>query len=314
MAILTEKKVETDVLVVGGGGAGCFAAIKAQEMGARPLIVNKVRWLGGSTMIARAGYSAALGIEDSRDNSDEHFHDSVQGGGYLGNQKVLKAMCRDNVEATLDLIKWGAVFARKPDGRIDLGSKARAGHTYPRHVSVAGGFSHIGKAIMDALQVEVRRRKIPVMSNTMITKILANDGTVAGAVGLNWREGAIVTFNAKTVVMASGGTGHLYKYTDNPKYNTGDGYAVMYRAGEELVDMEFADFQLGTYAPPEMFGYPPNCGLWLSRGGILLNSLGERFFKRYLPHRESEGDCLRMELAVVVANEILDGPRLSRTK
>lgn len=307
MALLNEKKVETDVLVAGGGGAGCFAAIKARGIGAKPLIVNKVPWLGGSTMIARAGYSAALGVADSRDNSDEHFHDSVRGGGYLANQKVLKSMCRDNVEATLDLIKWGAVFAKRPDGKLDQGDRPRAGHTYPRMVTVAGDFSHIGKAIMDVLQAEIKRLEIPVMSNVMITKILTDDGKVVGAVGLNWREGTIVKFSAKTVVIASGGTGHLYKYTDNPSYNTGDGYALMYRAGEELVDMEFGDFQLGTYAPPEMFGYPPNCGVWLSKGGILLNKYGERFFKRYLPHRESEGGCLRMELAVVAANEILDG-------
>ena len=122
MASLNEKKIETDILVVGSGGAGCFAAIKAKERGANVIIVNKVPWLGGSTMMARAGYSAALGITDSRDNSDLHFHDSFKGGDYMGNQGVLKTMCRDTVEATNDLVKWGAVFSKNSDGQLDQGA------------------------------------------------------------------------------------------------------------------------------------------------------------------------------------------------
>ena len=202
MASLNEKKVETDILVVGSGGAGCFAAIKAQERGANVIIVNKVPWLGGCTMMARAGYSAALGVTDSRDNSDLHFHDSFQGGDCMANQGVLKTMCRDTVEATQDLVRWGAAFSKGPDGRLDLG--LWEGHAFPRAVTVSGGFSHIGKAIMDVLQLEIKKRQIPVLSNVMITKLLTHDGTIAGAVGLNWRDGDLVTFNAKAVIMATG--------------------------------------------------------------------------------------------------------------
>ena len=307
MASLNEKRIETDVLIVGAGGAGIFAAIKAHERGARVIIVNKVPWLGGVTLMARAGYSAALGITDERDNPDVHFHDSVRGGDYMGHQKVLKTMCRENAAATLDLIKWGAGFSKRSDGRLDQGTKPHAGHTYPRTVTVSGGFSHIGKTIMDILQREIRKRGIPVISNVMITKLLTREGAIAGALGLDWRDGTLMVFNAKAVVMATGGTGRMYKYTDNPTYMTGDGYAVMYRAGGEFVDMEFCDFQLGTYSPPRMFGYPPNSVGWLSRGGILLNKYGERFFKRYMPHRENEGECLRTEISKATAWEILDG-------
>ncbi len=306
MASLKETRIDTDILVVGTGGAGCFAALKAQERGAKVVVVNKVPWLGGCTMMARAGYSAAMGASNPQDNPDLHFHDSVRGGDYMGNQKVLKVMCHKNVEATLDLMKWGAGFRKRADGQLDQGKEA-AGHTYPRMIRVEGDFSHIGKTIMDALQPQMKERGIEVISNVMITKLLTSQDSISGAVGFNWRDGTLVIFNAKTVVMASGGTGHLYKYTDNPTYMTGDGYALMYEAGAELVDMEFCDFQLGAYHPPQIFGYPPNCAIWLTTGGILLNRNGERFFKKYYPDRSNEGEGLRTEISRAVVWEILDG-------
>jgi fumarate reductase (CoM/CoB) subunit A len=131
---------------------------------------------------------------------------------------------------------------------------------------VAGDVSHIGKTIMDVLQPEMKRRGIEAISNVMITDLLTAQDGISGALGLNWRDGTLMVFNAKAVVMATGGTVHLYKYTDNPTYMTGDGHAAMYRAGAEMVDMEFCDFQFGSYHPPQMFGYPPNCGLWLAQG------------------------------------------------
>ncbi len=309
MTSLKEKTIETDVLVVGAGGAGCFAAIKAQEKGVKVMMVNKVPWLGGCTMMGRAGFSAALGATDPRDNPDVHFHDSVRAGDYMGNQKVLKVMCHRNVEATLDLIQWGAGLRKGSDGRLDQrdDSEGVAGHTYARRVRVAGEFSHIGKTIMDVLQTQIRERGIEVISNVMITKLLHSQGSIVGAVGLNWREGSLILFKAKAVVMASGGVGRLFKYTDNPTYMTGDGHAVMYEAGAELVDMEFCDFQMGVYHPPRMFGYPPNCGAWLANGAMLLNRDGERIFKRYLADRANEGKLLRTEYNRVAAWEILDG-------
>ena len=304
---LNEKRIGTDVLVIGAGGAGCFAAMKAQDQGAKVLVVNKVPWLGGCTMMARAGYSAAVGTSSPQDNSDVHFHDSVRGGNYMGNQKVLKTMCRENVEATFELFRQGAAFRKGPDGQIDQGFKGTAGHSFPRGIRVEGEFSHIGKVIMDVLQAEMKKRNIQVLSNVIITNLLTSQGATAGAVGFDWRSGIFMVFNAKAVVMATGGTGRLYKYTDNPAYMTGDGYAAMARAGAELVDMEFCDFQLGTYSPPEMFGYPPNCGIWMTQGAILLNKKGERFFKKYFPHRENEGKGLRTEVSQACAFEILDG-------
>jgi len=304
---LNEKRVQADVLVIGAGGAGCFAAMKAQDRGAKVVVVNKVPWLGGCTMMARAGYAAAVGTSNPQDNSDIHFHDSVRGGDYMGNQKVLKTMCRENVEATLELFQKGAAFRKGADGRIDQGSREAAGHSYGRLIRVEGEFSHIGKVIMDVLQQEMKRRSIAVLGNVMITNLLTSGGTIAGAVGFDWRDGTFMVFHAKTVVMATGGTGRLYKYTDNPAYMTGDGYAAMARAGGEFVDMEFCDFQLGTYAPAQMFGYPPNCGVWMVQGAMLLNNKGERFFKKYFPHRENEGRGLRTEVSQACAFEILDG-------
>jgi len=244
MDSIKEKIIETDVLVVGAGGAGCFAALKAQEKGASVKVVNKVPWIGGCTMIARGGYSAAMGASDSRDNPDMHMYDTVRGGNYMGNQKVIKVMCQKTVEATHDLLKWEARFRKRNDGELDQGNKCIVGHSYPRLVKVAGEFAHIGKTIMEVLQRKMKEKSIEVIDNVMITNLLTDRNSIAGAVGLDWRDGSLITFNTKAVIMATGGTGHLYKYTDNPTYMTGDGHAAMYRAGAELVDMEFIDFFL----------------------------------------------------------------------
>ncbi len=307
MSRLSIKRMETDVLVVGAGGAGCFAAIKAADRGAKVLVLNKVPWLGGCTMIARAGYSAAMGTTTPQDNADIHVRDTVLGGDYMGNQKLLKAICQKNMEATWALLEWGAAFRKGPDGRLDQGKQPSAGHTYPRAVRVAGEFSHIGKVIMDLLQLRLRERDIDVIDNVMVTRLLTAQGAVTGVLGFNWRDGSLYVLNAKTVIMATGGTGRLFRYTDNPTYMTGDGYAVMAEAGAELVDMEFCDFQLAAFYPPQIFGYPPNCTGWLMAGGILLNRNGERFFKKYFPDRANEGECLRTEINKAAAWEILEG-------
>jgi fumarate reductase (CoM/CoB) subunit A len=307
MSLLSIKRIETDVLIIGAGGAGCFAAITAADRGAKVLVLNKVPWLGGCTMIARAGYSAAMGTTAPQDTADIHFHDTVRGGDYMGNQKFLKAVCHKNVEATNALLKWGAAFRTGPDGRLDLGKVPNAGHTYPRAVRVAGEFSHIGKVIMDLLQPRIRERGIAVIGNVMVTRLLTSRGTVTGALGFDWRSGSLYAVSAKAVIMATGGTGRLYRYTDNPTFMTGDGHAVMAEAGAELVDMEFCDFQLAAFYPPQIFGYPPNCTGWLMAGGILLNRNGERFFKKYFPGLANEGECLRTELNKAAAWEILEG-------
>lgn len=307
MASMKIQRMQTDVLVVGAGGAGCFAALTAADGGAKVLILNKVPWLGGCTMMARALFAAATGDADKRDNPDIHFHDSIRGGDYMGNQKVMQAACHKAVAATRTLLGWGATFRKDDQGRLFQGSKPTAGHTYPRDVLVAGDFSHIGKAIMDPLQRQIRQRGIAVVGNVMVTRLITSRGEVTGAVGYDWRSGSLVVVSAKAVVIATGGTGRLYKYTDNPTYMTGDGYAVMARAGAELVDMEFCDFQLAAFYPPQIFGYPPNGVMWLMKGGILLNRNGERFYRKYFPNRADEGQCLRTELNKAAAWEILEG-------
>ena len=307
MSPLTVQRMETDVLIIGAGGAGCFAALKASDCGAKVIVLNKVPWLGGNTMIARAGYSAAMGTADPRDTAEIHCHDTIRGGDYMGNQKLLKAICRKNVEATRELIDWGAAFRKRQDGSLDLGSMPNAGHTYPRAVRVEGEFSHIGKVIMDLLQLRIREKRIVVIGNVMVTRLLTTREKVTGAVGLDWRKGSLVIISAKAVIVATGGTGRLYRYTDNPTYMTGDGHALMAEAGAELVDMEFCDFQLAAFYPLDLFGYPPNCSGWMAAGGILMNSRGERFFKRYFPDRTDESQCLRTEINKAAAWEILEG-------
>jgi fumarate reductase (CoM/CoB) subunit A len=276
-----EDVVESDVLVVGGGGAGARAAIEAKALGASvALAVKGLFGKSGCTPMAEGGYAAAIGHADPRDSPDLHFEDTIVGGGFLNEQPLVRVLVDEAAERLYDLERFGGIFDRTDDGRFV--QNRPGGHRYARACQHG---DRTGHELMSALRKEALRREIDIYEEVMVVRLLTSEGAASGALGLNVRTGGFVAFKAKSTVLATGGLGQLYPYTTNPVQKTGDGYAMAFRLGAELMDMEMVQFH------PTGLAYPPSVrGVLIteacrSRGGVLLNGRGERFMSRYDPER-----------------------------
>lgn len=268
--------LETDVLIVGAGGAGLRAAIEADRKGVKVTVACKGRLPSGCTPYAMGAMQVAL---DSRDSSDIHFRDTVVGGAFMNNQKLVNVMVGEAFDRVLDLVEFGTKFQREK-GKYKL--FPLGGCTYPRAVvssdPYTGGF-------VKGLVNEVNRRGIDVHEHIMITHLLKEKGAVCGATGLNLQNGDFYAFNAKTTILATGGAGKLYPLTTNPLDVTGDGYALAYRAGAELIDMEFIQSRACIVYPKTLRGRPPPADGLVTLGGRFYNALGQRYMKKYEPAR-----------------------------
>lgn len=279
---MTDKTIDADVLIVGGGGAGLRAAVEANERGGDVIVLSKgVVGKSGLTQTAVTGFQAAFGYADPRDNPDVHFEDSVRGGYFLPDQSLVEIFTKEAPQAVLDLERFGARFDRGPDGRL-LQKITDESQTYPR--SVMRGDA-LGIPIMRALRGEVSRRKIRKMNDTIVTKILVNEGKVAGATGLDIKRGEFILFRTNAIIMATGGAGELFSLNTNTPDSTGDGYSLAYEAGAELVDIEFILFLGHAVLFPEAVKgslYTFQRLYWHGAKPIY-NSRGEPFVSRYDP-------------------------------
>ncbi|NOZ82965.1 MAG: fumarate reductase subunit A [Euryarchaeota archaeon] len=277
MPELVDDVYQCDVLVVGGGGAGARAAIEARRHGAEVLVVVKGLFgRSGCTVMAEGGYNAAFGFVDPSDSREHHFEDTVIGGRWLNNQKLVEILVEQAPERLVELERFGAVFDRVEPEKYD--QRYFGGQRFRRTVHRG---DRTGHEMMSALKEEVYRLGIDVLEEVAITRLLLADGAVAGATGLDLIHGRFLLFRAKAVVLATGGAGRIYSITTNPFQKTGDGYALAYNAGAELIDMEMVQFH------PTGMVYPPSAsGLLVTEavrgeGGKLYNALGERFMLRY---------------------------------
>lgn len=298
MQILT-----TDVLVIGGGGAGVRAAIEAARTGASVLLIAKQRpGQGGVTAVA-VGAVAASGHGDPADSPLEHLRDTVTGGHYLGNQEVIRTFTHEAPRRLLELQAYGARFDTLPDGR--LRQLALPGHRYPRSVDYG---MQTGQELMRVLLAQLQQQPgIRVHEGLAVAELLLNGGQVCGAVGLNLRSGNMVAIEAGAVVLATGGIQEAYApHAYHASDLTGDGLALALRAGAELCDLEFVQFfPTALVWPPELAGLiwvgelRYHCGAWL------MNRYGQRFMAHYDPvHMEL---ATRDLVARGVATEILEG-------
>jgi len=281
---------EHDVLVIGAGGAGLRAAIEASALGASVGLVCKSLLGKAHTVMAEGGIAAALAHMDPQDGWQTHFMDTMKGGSFLNHWRMAQLHAQEAPERVRELEQWGALFDRTPDGRIL--QRAFGGHTWKRLAHVG---DRTGLEMIRTLQDKGVHSGLEVYMECTITKLLKDGDRIAGALGY-WREsGRFVVFRAKAVVIATGGIGKAYRVTSNSWEYTGDGQALAYDAGAELIDMEFVQFHpTGMVWPPGVMGILVTEGV-RGEGGILRNAKGERFMWKYLPearrHEYAENDA-----------------------
>jgi len=232
--------LETDVLVIGGGLAGCRAAIEAAENGAETIIADRgIIGRFGATNCALWSIQAPFGPRgmDSRDSPEQMFKDIVVYGRWIGNQNVIEVIAYTACDRILDLERYGVKFRKTEDGRFY--QTPFPGQTYPRSVFVEEN----GHAVATIIAAEVARHENVTMLNNFFTfELLKSDGAVAGAIGLDLSSGEVVAIKAKSTILACGGYTGIWDLTDNPPTLTGAHIAMSYRAGAELVNLEFNDF------------------------------------------------------------------------
>ena len=277
MEDIQEKKY--DVLVIGAGAAGMRAAIAASDEGASVCLVSKSLLGKAHTVMAEGGAAAALGNADERDNWKVHFRDTIKGGKHLNNWKMAKIHAEQAPERILELERWGAVFDRTRDGKIN--QRNFGGHRYPRlaHVGDRTGLEII-RTVQDKV---IHQDNIDIFMECTVATIITEDNQAVGALAYYRNNGEIVAIHAKATVVATGGIGKAYRVTSNSWEYTGDGHSLAYLAGADLQDMEFIQFHpTGMVWPPSVKGTLVTEGV-RGEGGVLLNSNGERFMFNYIP-------------------------------
>jgi succinate dehydrogenase / fumarate reductase flavoprotein subunit len=276
-----------DVLIIGAGGAGLRAAIEAQQRGLKVGILTKSLLGKAHTVMAEGGLAAAMGNVYPEDNWMVHFRDTMRGGKMLNNYRMAELHAKEAPDRVYELEQWGALFDRTPEGKIN--QRDFGGHRYARLAHVG---DRTGLELIRTLQQKVVSMGVDVFMECKVLQLVHDsDGRVAGCVAY-WRaNGEFVTFKAKAVIVATGGTGRSWKFTSNSWEGTGDGHAMAMWAGARLIDMECIQFHpTGMVWPLSVRGLLVTESV-RGDGGVLRNSEGKRFMFDYVP------DMFRAETA-----------------
>lgn len=299
------KTISSDVLIIGSGGAGARAAIEVDNAGLKALIVSKgLSFRSGCTGMAEGGYNAVFKAVDEEDTIDAHIYDTLKGGSYLNDSKLVDILVNESPKRLIDLENYGALFDRQESGKIN--QRAFGGQQY-RRTCFQG--DRTGHEIITALKEEITKRDIKTLDEVMVTNLIlsqdARPPRVIGAVGLDLKTSDIIFLQAKSVIIATGGAGQLYPVTSNTVQKNGDGYALAWNVGANLIDMEEVQFHpTGMVAPESKKGVLVTEAV-RGEGGILLNKNKERFMKKYSPEKMELST--RDVVARSIYTEIIEG-------
>jgi succinate dehydrogenase / fumarate reductase flavoprotein subunit len=269
---------EHDVIVIGAGGAGLRAAIEAAAQGVSVGLVCKSLLGKAHTVMAEGGIAAAMGNVWPEDNWQVHFRDTMRGGKMLNNWRMAQLHAQEAPERVLELERWGALFDRTKDGLIS--QRDFGGHRYARLAHVG---DRTGLEMIRTLQYHGIHQGIDVYMECNVQRLVKDGNRVCGAVGYWRKNGEIVVFKSKAVVLATGGIGRAWKVTSNSWEYTGDGHSLALWAGADLIDMEFVQFHpTGMVWPPSVRGLLVTESV-RGDGGTLKNNQGEQFMFNYIP-------------------------------
>jgi fumarate reductase (CoM/CoB) subunit A len=269
MTPLNVKNLQAGVLVIGAGGAGLRAAIEAKNMGADVLVVSKGGFPSGCTKIAMGAMLCAFNPEDS---PNQHFEDTLKGGDYLNNPKLVRLLVDHARERVADLERYGTRFDKENDHY----------RLFP--------FKRLG---------------IRVLENVMIVDLVTEKNEVSGAIGLTLETDTLLAIDSQAIILSTGGAGNLYRLTTNPPGVTGDGYALAYKAGARLSGMEFVQSRVCMVYPKGMRGMPPPGDGLVTKGGRFYNALCERYMRKYHPDKLEL--VTRAQMAICAQREIQAG-------
>jgi fumarate reductase (CoM/CoB) subunit A len=269
---------KTDILIIGGGGSAAMAALEAAQQGVKPLLVSKDTFLGGATVQASGGTSIPFLQEDS---AETFIADTLSSGGFLNNRLLVKTLAEEAKETFYELEQNGLLLDRSQPGQIRA-IKRSEGHSFLRSYSDRRQMH----GIVNFFKRRVLEQGIPVLEDRMLIHLFVEEGRIQGGLFFSLEKGEFEAISARVVILATGGCGQLFSLTTNANCLTGEGYALAFEAGSEMVDMEMVQFL------PLAFPYPKTI-----QGGIigmcslfgpkvrLYNGLHERYMERYAPDK-----------------------------
>lgn len=300
---MKSKIIQCDVLIVGSGGAGSRAAIEVSKRGLNPLIISKgLSFRSGCTGMAEGGYNATFASVDKKDKKQIHYNDTIKGGSYLNNHELVEILVDEAPDRLIDLESYGALFDRQVSG--ELNQREFGGQTF-RRTCFQG--DRTGHEIMMALKEEITKEKKATLDDIMINSLILsekNPAKVIGAIGLSLKDSKTIFFQSKAVILSTGGAGQLFPVTSNTLEKNGDGYALSWNIGADLIDMEQIQFHpTGMVYPKSKKGVLVTEAV-RGEGGILLNENKERFMKNYDDRMEL---ATRDIVARSIYNEIKEG-------
>ncbi|NLD56973.1 MAG: fumarate reductase subunit A [Methanomicrobiales archaeon] len=301
--MLADEVMDCHVLVIGSGGAGVRAAIEASQYGDVVLICKTIVGKGGCTTMAEGGFNAVMREQDT---CGLHFDDTMKGGAFLNDPELATILTKEAPLRMGDLVRWGAVFDFTD--RDEIAQRPFGGQRFPRTCYAGDRTGHeIMMTLVDRLRYlldEKHGKGIAILQEYTVIELLKDGDRVIGALALDER-GSLVAITADATILATGGGTKVYDISTNSSSGTGDGYAIGYRAGAELIDMEMIQFHpTGAVYPYDARGRLITEAV-RGEGGVLKNINGERFMQKYDPQRMELST--RDVVARAIATEILEG-------